>query len=204
MEKEYFSFFEKSLKEHTQKHFQSKNFAIKLYPRMLTMSEHSIDNLETYKLKIITNVSYVTNIKKYDTIFYLTRNLLDSVCSWAYGNHIDYFNFRDKEMLELKLNQFPKLTINIENDSLLKFYLMESAILTHWKSYLLHNNIKFTELDYNQIPNYVNDNCPSIQSKTIDSKLNYQEIILNYSELQGFIDHFYKVCLEKTQDLIFT
>lgn len=204
MEEDYFSIFQGQFKQHVQKNFKNDNFAIKLYPRMLTMSKHTITDLNTYNLKIITDLSYFTNIKKYDSVFYLTRDLIDSVCSWAYGNHIDYYNFRDQTTLQSKREQFPKLTIDIEQDGELKFYMLEAAILQHWKSYLIKNNIPYTELDYTEIPEYVTKTCPNIQSKTIDSKLNYQEIITNYNELEQYINNFYEVCLEKTQHLIFT
>lgn len=200
----YFNSFQTLFKNAVQANFKENNFAIKLYPRMLMLGKHDISDLDSYSYKMITNLTYYTNIKKYDKIYYLTRNLKDSICSWAYGNALNYYNFRDKETLEAKRNSLPSITIDIENDGELKFYIYESAILTHWKKFLIDTNIIFTEVDYNDTPQYVSDNFPNIKSKTIDSQFDYSKIITNYYEIDNFINDFYVRSLEETKDIKFT
>lgn len=198
----YYNLFMGYIKTATQNNFKQDNFAIKLYPRMMTFSQHKINNLDDYQLKIIPNLTYFTNIRKYDKVYFLTRNLIDSICSWAYGNHINYYNFRDHETLISKTSTVPNLTIDLDNDPELKFYILESAILDVWKKFL-DDHISHTTLDYYDLPNYVSNTYPNIVNKTIDSKLDYTKIITNYHDLEEKINNYYQLCYEKVKNIPF-
>lgn len=197
-------YFKNSVKIFTQTLFSGDNFAIKLFPRMVTLSNRRIDNLKTYKLSIINDLSYYYNLKKYDQIFVIDRNLIDSVYSYAYGSKINVFNFRDKTLLKEYLSKCEPIHIDFNNNPYLKFYVYERAMLDVWKEYLIKYNIKHTCLDYDNIPNYIEINFPNMPALTLDNTFDYKNLISNYENCQTQILEFYEECRELTKQLTFT
>lgn len=197
-----FSLFENCIKSTTQNNFYEDNFVIKLFPRFLILNTMEIDSLEEYNLKIIEDLSYYISFNKYNQVYFLNRDLVDSVCSWAYGNYINTFNFYDNITHKNIFDQNLKLHIDINHNSILKFYILETAILNCWKTFL-NNNIQHISLDYNDIPTYISTNFQNIVSKSIDNKFNYKELIVNYNNLEKDIFRYYTQCYNKVKNIIF-
>lgn len=200
---EKFKLFANCIKVHTQNNFNQDNFVVKLYPRMLTLSSYSVELLENYKLKLIENLTYFTNIRKYDKVYFLNRNLVDSICSWAYGNYINCFNFYDSQTFISTTQHLPLLNIDLNTDNILKFYILESAILSSWKKFIDSNNISHITLDYDDIPDYIKNNFDNTTSNTIYGNLNYKKLITNYSLLEEQVLNYYNLCLQKVNNLTY-
>lgn len=197
-----FEIFSNCIKVSTEENFKQNNFAIKLFPRMLIPNSYEIQLLDFFNLRFINNLSYFTNIRKYDKVYFLTRDIVDSVCSWAYSNYIGTFNFYDNETLQLKKQQIKPIEINLLNDSSLKFYILECAIQNHLNIFL-EQNIEYTILNYNDIPDYVKTNLIGYSSKTLDAQLSYCELIRNYSEIEKQIIEYYDLCYNKIKNICF-
>lgn len=197
-----FTLFQNCIKLTTQNYFKEDNFIIKLFPRMLTISNYEIDSVDEYNFKHINDLSYFTNINKYDKVYFLSRNLVDSVCSWAYGNFINHFNFYNIKDFQETLSMNLSLEIDLNNDPILKFYIFEAVILDCWKSFL-DRNINFTTLDYSDIPEYVTNNLGNIVHTTIETKFDYKNLISNYGSLETEIQNYYDICYNKVKNILF-
>lgn len=196
----FFNEFQKSFKNHVQELFVKNNFVVKLYPRMLTFSPHVINNIKEYNLTCMSNLTYFANIRKFDKIYYLDRNIVDSVCSWAFSNHINNFNFRNER--NLADYQSINISIDIEKDAFLKFYIFEACILKLYKTFLEKNNINFIDLTYDNVVDYTKLNFPNVVNKTIHSNFDYSKIITNYYDLQTSIMSYYDECDQYLKDLL--
>lgn len=191
------------IKTFTQKLFSEDNFVIKLFPRMSITSPYKISDLKSYQLSIINDLSYFYNLKKYDKIFFIDRELVESVYSYAYSNHINIFNFRDQKILnEYSKNREP-VFIDFKSKDHLRFCVLEKAILDVWYNSLLELNIKFTTLGYNDIPKFISDNYPNIITSTLNNTFNYKTLISNYDECSSHILEFYDECKTFTKRLTF-
>jgi hypothetical protein len=184
-----FSLFQSEIKKITERNFKEGNFAIKLFPRMLVLDSN-----------IIHDVSYFYNIKKYDHVYFLDRDIVDSVCSFMYGIHIKSFSFTDLNKAKETFADHSSLTINI-NDPDLNFYIYESVLSSLLKEFLIKNNITHTTLDYHDIPKFVDENYPLVYHKTIDNQLDYKKVITNYDEICDQIKTKYEIYLAQNKDL---
>lgn len=191
-----FSMFQSEIKKVTERNFKEGNFAIKLFPRML------IPHCDFYDLSILRNLSYNLNIKKYDNIYFLERDVVDSACSYMYSIYIKSFSFTDTEEAKKTFKEYGNLTVNV-NDPELNFYIYEAAIILKIKEFLEKNKINYTTLEYDDIPKYVNNNYPSITPKTVDNELDYSEVISNYTELKEHILIKYQTSILRTYSLSF-
>lgn len=191
------SLFESQVKKITEENFKQDNFVIKLFPRMVILGNHHIENLDSYEHRIIDNLSYFYNIQKYDKIYFLNRNIIDSVCSYMFGLHVQSFISTDTSLYDYNES------VIIDIDDRLNFYLYEYAIQSRIKDFIERKNLSCTILDYQDIPQYVGFTYPNIKNKTIDSKIDYKKIITNYNEVCDYISQTYKTYLDKANNINF-
>jgi hypothetical protein len=147
---------------------------------------------------MIADLSYYTNIKKFDKIFYLDRDIPTSYFSYAYAFNVSRFNVTTIDQSIEK----PALYLDF-NDSHMKFYLYCAALQTKMLEYLKRNNIEFTKLDYDEVPIYVKETMKIEKTKTVDMHNDYKQLISNYDDLIPKINSFYNLCLDYTQDIKF-
>lgn len=197
----YYNHFLTIFKKDVEINFQQNNFIAKLFPNMLVYSDHLLDDPNIYNVQMITNLKYYLNIHKYNKIFYLNRNITDTICSWYFADLTNYFNFKSFETLQEQLSKTTKFSIELNSD--LKFFIYECSLLYQIKKYLINNKIEFTYLDFQDIPNFLSTNYPNVEPTTIDSKIDYSQLVLNYKELDEKCQKFYNQCIEATDKIIF-
>jgi hypothetical protein len=195
--------FKNLTKEFTQRLFLQDNFAIKLFPRMTILGVQKIHELKSYTNTIINELSYFYNIRKFDKIFLIDRNIIDSVYSYAYSSHIQVYNFRDINLLNNHLRNKKPILLDLDNP-FLKFYIYESAVLNVWSQFLSNNQIEHVKLEYTQLPNYIANNYPNIDTPTLDNKFDYTHLISNYQECRTQILEFYEECKKLCENLSFS
>lgn len=186
--------------------FKTENFAVKLWPRMLLSFPQSVfGKLIDYKPKIITDLSYYTKIKDYDTIYFLDRDITDSVCSWIYATIIKNFLFKnidnnkDIELLKRK----ETVTISDNYFPIINYYIYEIALQHKILDFLNQSKLNYVKLDYNEIPNYCNTHLSGIDVYK-DYKLNYSEIITNYDSIKNYSFENYQIAKTIVNDINFT
>lgn len=199
----HFDIFQQKFKFNVEKDFKN-DFVSKLFPRMLIFAPNLITDLSSYNYKIITNLTYYLNIKKFDKIYFLERNLVDGCCSWIYGHKIDQFIFRNINTLQEKINLNSSIFIDYQNNPILKFYIFECALVEHLNHFLIREKIKFIKLNYDDIPVYVANNFSKVKSNTLETKFDYSTLITNYNDVEKFVSKFYLECLEHVKQIKFT
>lgn len=192
----YYPIFMGNVKQQINKMFQHGDFVMKLWPRMLML--YKDDSI--IPVKQITDLTYYANIKKFDNIFFLDRNLVDSACSWMYSSTIQQYTFTHTDAPSIKLSEVPNLTIDL-NSPFLKLFVYEAVILGKYKEFLLNNKLAFTALDYDDVKGYIDNHFVNFQSNSVPTQFNYSEIITNYSEVKEYVSEYYEAIKYKTKDL---
>jgi hypothetical protein len=188
----------------TKTFFAQNNYVVKLWPRMLVSKPHEITyNLQDYKPNIVTDLSTILKLQEYDKVYFLDRNLIDSVYSWVYANITNNFLFFEGDKSYVKhLQQYDKISVKEEHFSMLKFYIYEIALQNKIREYLLIKNINHTLLNYDEIPDYVDKNFNKL-SIYKDAKFDYSKKIANYDELSNYINQTYDQALIAVKDINF-
>jgi hypothetical protein len=185
--------------------FQTENFAAKLWPRMLVSFPQEISsNIETYNPNIITNLSLYFRIKEYDQIYFLDRDITDSVCSWIYAKIIKNFLFKNtgNSKIDMKLQNTP-VCISDKFLPIVNYYIYEIALQYKILEYLYENDINFIKLDYNDIPNYCNSTLQGVDIYK-HSNFDYSTIITNYSEIRDHSINTYEIAKILVNKIKFT
>lgn len=198
--------FKKGIKELTLEVFERPNTVIKLFPRY--MIYHDIPHVKDHKksilpknlddLIIIDEIKEYFQLSRFGKIYYLERNIVDAVSSYCYAIHISKFQFRTTEEINYYNKICKPVTIDL-NSPWIDFCIFEYILKNQIKKYLDNANINYTILNYDEIPHH----CDLYYSGTNDNnykypKFDYSKIIINYNELQDYINSF----IEKNQDYV--
>lgn len=194
--------FEKSVNSMAKFLSHNPSFVVKIFPRYFTASQY-IKNQES----VVLNITEYFNITAYDKIYLTQRhNCVDALASWhlgkLYGNHTFYLP-EHIEIFERNLRVLKKNTV-ISLTEEYKTFLIEVFLIEKISQYLDKNNLSYEDLEYNNIPAYINNNFPSentadflknnaqlaLWSMPIELNFDYKSIIANYSEVQNMIDQF--------------
>lgn len=143
--------------------------------------------------KSILDLEEYFEISNYDKIIILYRkNSCDQICSWWHAYNRRFF--LTNNINEINLN-IPKGKINV--NTLYPEYNIKSSIvykkyLEYISTYLNKKNLKYTLLEYDDVPEYLKNNFSNIPLSTIDTKFNYKEQIENYDILHQTIKNLEK------------
>lgn len=176
----------------------SPNAVIKLFPRYMmyhitpSVKNHAACILpkDYNDIIMITDVEECYKLSKFKKLYVLKRNITDAICSYGYGIYLNMFQFKD----DIELNHFRKLanpTIIPLDSPWLDFCIFESILLDHLRIYLDTNKLTYHLLNYDEIPDY----CDQTYSKDKHfkySNFDYKSLILNYNELDEYINDFVK------------
>lgn len=185
--------------EYTNTLKEKDNFAIKIFPgqwlNCWKYNYHHVKNVDWNLLPSdIMDIKITHNIEMYDKIFILKRsNVVDYFCSYisARSRHRFLYNQNDTHIVNLYKKNAKHL---VYDENQLKISIIEKLGIDYISDLLRKENIKFTELEYDDVPAYVSNNFPNITSELIDPGFNYQELILNYDQIKND--------LEKTKKLL--
>jgi hypothetical protein len=188
--------FKKLTKEKTDKifHDNPNGFVIKLFPvNILNDFQYNPEFAKNSNWHItedsLLDLEEYFQISKYDKIIITYRkNTCDQICSWwhAYNKKIFLTN-NEQDVSALT----PKGKIEI--DTPYPLYTLKSTIvykkyLEYISTYLDKKNLKYTLLEYHDVPKYLEDNFSNITLSTVDTKYDYKNQIENYNSLNETIE----------------
>lgn len=191
-------FFQEEVKKMTLEVLSKPNNVVKLFPRY--MIYHEIPSVKDHAksvlpknyndLIIITDIEEYFQLSKFQKIYFLQRDVTDSICSYGYGIYLKKFQFVD----EPELNYFTKISrpISIDlNSGWLDFCIFEYMLLNHLRSYLDDKKLSYHLLDYDDIPKYCSDRYSGTEIGNYKySGFNYKNLITNYEEVRKYIFNF--------------
>lgn len=179
--------FKKEVKKVSDTLLAKDNFCAKLFPlhtynAMMNLWRRT-DNFAVTP-EVIFDLDKDHNIRTYDKIFVLKRrNLADFFCSYYFAYERAEFTFT-KEVESFVEIYRPKNKIKVNPDyKIIKAHVVDLYIMEYQHNWLKKNNIPTIDLDYDDVPNYVAEHYPNIQSKHIETKYNYKDFLLNYDEI---------------------
>lgn len=179
------------LENFTEKLFSTNNdFVIKIWPRFFNANQFCY-NTEF----LVKNLQKGFNFQNYDKIILSDRNLLDAVCSLSLAIKYGY-NYTDKNLAEYYTKRryenfhFNQVSLHSWNKS----FIVEILLLQRIREYFDKNNIPYTYVKFDDIPDYV-CTLPKSQTSnywhmTIDTKIDYSKAVVNYESLQLEVEKY--------------
>lgn len=181
------------LYEKTVDNFTKGNFGIKLFSKMLSshplfLHEHQFDQIH-----VVSDIDKVCKFSSYDTIYFLDRNIIDSVASYVYSMKIGKSIYKKNTDSAARHIEFTKDLFPSVNS-----YILDCIIQQKIERCLQDNNISYVHIDYNDVPIFLSNY--KLQHSTdmpIDTKYNYTNLISNCNELVDYTNNIYSK-LQKT------
>lgn len=178
-------------KKLTEKFMTEDNFALKLF-------SHAFFNNLKIKYACKKNKPFVLvnedsldleeniQISKYDQIYFLTRkDYINNICSFLFGAATRYLYLGDTKHLISMYNKPIVLSYDKTN---LQSILIQQLLLPVFENKLIDTRMPYIKLDYEELPEYVNKNYPSLENHYTDPKFDYKYLIKNYDEILNVIE----------------
>ena len=153
-------------------HNRKQEGVIRLHPLQLSFMPYSAG---------IINFDIV-NFKQYDTIYFTSRNDVDTVASLFVAGQLNTFTYKSKDAV---FKNIAKMTIT-DNETI-RTHIISEIVVDKLKKYLATNNINFTELDYDMIPQYIEGKYPDAKSYHVETNYDYKSIITNYDDIDAML-----------------
>lgn len=192
-----FDYFKQYIKNLTNTILSDKNSVVKLFPRYFIY--HDRPSVEAHDkqvlpdnfddLLMITDIEEYFQLSKFNKIYYLERNVTDTVCSYSYAIHLNKFHFFNQYELDYHKKHKSSICIDL-NSKWLDFCIFEYMLLTHLKKYMDNKNIKYHILNFENIPAYCEQHYSGTKKNVLDSKFNYKNLIENYTQVEEYVKEF--------------
>lgn len=183
--------YSKKLHNQTLYNIERGNFGIKLFSKMISSHPVFLNESQFDQIQIVSDIEKVFEFNLYDSIYFLDRNLLDSVASYVYSLQVGkslYKTVIKNKSVEFTNNLYPSVNS----------YILDCIIQQKIRTVLDNKNFSYTYLDYHDIPeflrSYDQNNQPNLP---VDTKFDYTKLITNYEELVRYTNNIYSI-LQKT------
>lgn len=133
------------------------------------------------------DLSKYFNIHSYDKIYCLHReNYTDFICSFLTQHDMAYpifleNNKRDHKTLELLRKQKPYFKYSQERAFMDVF---ENVVYKATVKKLIDSNLPIEIVEYNNVPTFISQNFPSVNTKYTATGLDYKNQVRNYNEIE--------------------
>lgn len=134
------------------------------------------------------------DFKHYDQIYFSFRNSIsDTLASTIVAYRLGKYTYRSKD----EIFKFKKPIDTIINRRILHDYIYSCIIYSHMKKYFDSLDIKYTELEYNEIPKYIESNFPNVKSNHVETNYDYKNIVKDYDKLEDMYYQDKDIVVEK-------
>jgi hypothetical protein len=187
----------------TEEIHQQDNLIVKIFPDITTNYLSYINHAykEDFKLEEneILDIDDFCKISQYDKIYVLTRNnITDLYCSYRYGlnfKKLQYLDTKyDKGLSNMRSKQ--KIILPYE-DKFMALDILQYLIFQYHLKKIEEKNIEFIQLEYNDVPNYLQTNFSDIQTSYLETNFDYQSLIKNYHDIDSKLK-YYEIKFKKT------
>ena len=206
-EKKLFDEFARIKKKETEFLFSHSSFGLKIFPHsyipLLKEKSSVTPSIECYPLftkDSMLDLNFYFNLNQYDKIILLNRhNIVDNIISQLYALQVGTFLLNDKNKSRWpRIKPNGKLYLTSNDKYVHRSRIYSHLLIKHLPKYLNNLNIKYEELDYDEVPLYLKINYPSVKSQFIDTEFDYKNGITNYNEVKEEIENLYNECLTAT------
>lgn len=118
---------------------------------------------------------------QYDKIFFTYRkSISDNIASNFVATKINRFTYKSKDEIKTNLGPFE---FTQEDYYHVRDYYRSIHVMEQLKEYLRRYDIEWTDLDYDEIPKYIQNNYPGIDVSHVETKYQYDKIISNFNDI---------------------
>lgn len=118
---------------------------------------------------------------QYDKIFFTYRkSISDNIASNLVATKINKFTYKSKDEIKTNLGSFE---FTQEDYYHVRDYYRSIHVMEQLKEYLKLYELKWTDLDYDEIPRYIQNNYPGIIVSHVETKYQYDKIISNFNDI---------------------
>jgi len=173
--------FETQTKKFTEELFSDpRGFVIKFFPKHLFL----YNDLDDFQY--IQNISSTYDFKKYDAIYNIDRDPVDSTMSYLYADYKNkwmvHTNYWHKDY---QIKKRP-ITITDEMHKVIDLKVLEYLIQQKINTFIKNIGLSVIDLHYDTLPAFCEQNF--VKSNTIlDLENNYKDLITNYADIEGLI-----------------
>lgn len=126
------------------------------------------------------------DISQYDKIYFLTRqDYISNICSYLFGTIKHKLYLGDMHKIIPHHNKPITLSYNMYE---LQTLLIQNMLLPVFEKRLIETNLKYTKLDYNDVPAYIDTQYPDTTSSYTETKFNYKNLLRNYDQIVNVIE----------------
>lgn len=121
------------------------------------------------------------NFEVYDKIYFTFReSVADNIASNFIATKLNKFTYR----MESDRRYVKPLEFTPDDYFHVRDYNQSIAVVNSVKSYLAEHNIPSEDLYYNNIPRYLASHFPGVKTFHVETKYDYQKLILNYEHIE--------------------
>ena len=158
-----------------KKLLRTKLGVIRLHP--LQISYPTWKNAES--LELLYKDFELYNFKHYDKIYFTFReSVSDIIASEVVAKTVGKYTYMSLD--DLLKNIDP---IEFNNDQMISSHIYSENLVMQLKKYLKENGIVSEDLYYNEIPNYVKTQFPTVKTNHVETHYDYKKIITNYNDI---------------------
>jgi len=177
--------YKKLILKTTEEMFDKNHFVTKLWPKWFVQNSQGkkviSENLQEFN--VITNLQEYFKILNYDKIYWIDRNITDSLCSLSFVYTVRTFHST--------ISILNKPIVIDTNSRWVQHYLFDVLISKKFKNFLDENKINYSFLTYDEVPDYCIKNYAGVDNFQFkDGHRDYKTLISNYEEVQYQVSNF--------------
>lgn len=142
-------------------------------------------------------------ISQYDQIYLLQRdNIVDNICSYMYAFTTNFF-LTDNTNKAKTMQPKGKLTLVASKYYTVKCFILYKKYLDKIQIYLDKNNLPYTKLEYNDVPEFISKHAGDVKLDTVDTNYDYKNSFKNYDEICKLVYQIEKEVDQEFPNIIF-
>jgi len=127
------------------------------------------------------------SFSQYQKVYFTARKDISELVSSLYVAHVlAKFTYKDQSEIITDIQPM-KFECNIGYDRMLML-LYSDLVSLHLKEYLTSHGIEWEHIDYEDIPNYIEQRFNNLGSTNLETNYRYKDIITNYDELESIYE----------------
>ena len=139
------------------------------------------------------------SFSQYKKVYFTARkDIPELVCSLYVAHVLGKFTYKDKADIVKNIEPM-KFEGNIGYNRMLML-LYSDLVSLHLKEYLTSHGIEWEHLDYEDIPEFIEQKLDNLGSTNVETNYRYKDIVTNYDELESIYESFKPIAHRRFYD----
>jgi hypothetical protein len=167
------SYYSKLLKSHLANIESSVDGVMRIHPTQLSLipKNGKVFDFDWYKFS------------QYNKVYFTSRsNIPELVSSLFVAHRLNKFTYKDTSQV---LSHIEPMVFDEEGHDRILMLLYSDLVSKHLKQYLTSIGVEWEHIDYDDIPEYIEQKFDNLGSENVETHYNYKDIVTNYNEILG-------------------